>query len=328
MGELIGGVWQRTGFGIDAGTGTLKRPPSIFRSRITPDGTAGEGQRGFKAEAGRYHLYVSLACPWAHRTLIMRNLKGLNDIVSVSVVHWLMGADGWTFNPGPGVIPDTVNGAAKLREIYTLADPACTSRVTVPVLWDRTERTIVSNESSEIIRMFNSAFDHLGAREGDYYPAHLRAEIDDVNGRVYDNLNNGVYKTGFATTQAAYEREVAAVFETLDWLEARLAQRRYLVGGQLTEADIRLLPTLLRFDPVYFGHFKCNLRALVDYPALWAYMRRLFQHPDIRPTVDFRHIKAHYYASHTFLNPSGIVPVGPERDFDAPVDPPAEVGPV
>ncbi|MGV6873206.1 glutathione S-transferase family protein [Pseudochelatococcus sp. B33] len=328
MGELIAGVWQRAGFSIDAETGTLKRPPSIFRSWITPDGTAGQGKRGFKAEAGRYHLYVSLACPWAHRTLIMRNLKGLADIISVSVVHWLMGADGWTFNPGPGVISDTVNGTAKLHEIYTLADPVCTSRVTVPVLWDKKERTIVSNESSEIIRMFNSAFDHLGAREGDYYPAHLRAEIDDVNGRVYDNLNNGVYKTGFATTQAAYEREVAAIFETLDWLEARLAQQRYLVGGQLTEADIRLLPTLLRFDPVYFGHFKCNLRALVDYPALWAYTRRLFQHPDIRPTVDFRHIKSHYYASHTFLNPSGIVPVGPERDFDAPVDPQATFSPV
>ncbi|MGY4623326.1 putative glutathione S-transferase [Bradyrhizobium sp. USDA 4486] len=250
----------------------------------------------------------------------MRQLKGLGDLIGVSVVHWLMLDDGWTFEPGPGVVPDVVNGATKLHELYTLADPSCTSRVTVPVLWDKQEKTIVSNESSEITRMFNSAFDHLGAKAGDYYPDELRAEIDAVNVRVYDNLNNGVYKTGFASTQEAYEREVAAVFDALDWLEDRLATQSYLVGGQLTEADIRLLPTLLRFDPVYFGHFKCNLRALVDYPALWSYTRRLYQHPDIRPTVSFLHIKAHYYGSHNFLNPTGIVPVGPERDFDGIVE--------
>lgn len=323
MGELINGVWQKVDLGADISksadmsNGTIKRRPSIFRDWITPDGDAAEGKRRFKAEAGRYHLYVSLACPWAHRTLIMRQLKGLGDLISVSVVHWLMLDDGWTFEPGLGVVPDVVNGVTKLHELYTLADPACTSRVTVPVLWDKEEKTIVSNESSEIIWMFNSAFDHLGAKAGDYYPDDLRAEIDAVNGRVYDNLNNGVYKTGFARTQEAYEREVVAVFDTLDWLEERLATQPYLVGGQLTEADIRLLPTLLRFDPVYFGHFKCSLRALVDYPALWAYTRRLFQHPEIRPTIDFQHIKGHYYGSHTFLNPSGIVPVGPERDYDA-----------
>ena len=323
MGELIDGAWHKTTMGADVSNralvsnGTIQRPPSIFRDWITRDGVPFGGKRGVEAEAGRYHLYVSLACPWAHRTLIMRNLKGLTDIIGVSVVHWLMLEDGWTFQQGPGVIPDNINGVAKLHELYTLADPTCTSRVTVPVLWDKQRQTIVSNESSEIIRMFNSAFDHLGAKEGDYYPECLQDGIDAVNERVYDNLNNGVYKAGFASTQAAYEREVAAVFETLDWLEARLSKQPYLLGSQFTEADIRLLTTLLRFDPVYFGHFKCNIRALTDYPALWAYTQKLFQHPDIRPTVDLLHIKSHYYASHTFLNPTGIVPVGPEQDFDA-----------
>lgn len=318
MGELVAGVWQKKKLRVDSTTGTIKRPPSVFRNWITPDGVAVGGRRGFKAEKGRYHLYVSLACPWAHRTLVMRSLKGLSDAISLSVVHWLMLEDGWTFDPGPGVIPDTINGVTKLHEIYTLANPDCTSRVSVPVLWDKVERTIVSNESAEIIRMLNSAFDHLGVKEGDYYPAHLRAEIDAVNGRVYDNLNNGVYKAGFARNQAAYEREVAAVFETLDWLEEHLVKHTYLVGGRFTEADIRLFTTLLRFDPVYYGHFKCNRRALAEYPALWNYTRSLFQHPDIRPTVNFQHIKAHYYGSHTWLNPTGIVPVGPDRDFDAP----------
>ena len=320
MGELIGGVWQRTGVQIDPAEGTLRRPPSMFRNWITADGSAPQNSRGFNAESGRYHLYVSLACPWAHRTLIMRNLKGLDDKIGLSVVHWHVGHDGWTFEPGPGVIPDAVNGSSFLHEIYTLADSNCTSRVTVPVLWDKVERTIVSNESSEIIRMFNSAFDHLGAKAGDYYPVPLRDEIDAVNRRIYDSLNNGVYKAGFARTQAAYEREVTAVFATLDWLEARLRGQRYLVGNRLTEADIRLFPTLLRFDPVYFGHFKCNRRPLVDYTSLWGYTKTLFQHPDIRPTVDFDHIKTHYYGSHTWLNPNGIVPVGPERNFDAPAE--------
>jgi putative glutathione S-transferase len=248
----------------------------------------------------------------------MRNLKGLTDLIDISVVHWLMGEDGWTFHPGQGVIPDAVNGATFLHEIYTMSDPAATSRVTVPVLWDKVHRRIVSNESSEILRMFNSAFDDCGAVSGDYYPAGHRDEIDAVNARVYAALNNGVYRAGFAITQAAYEAAVGEVFETLDWLEHRLARQRYLVGGTLTEADIRLFTTLVRFDPVYHGHFKCNLRALVDYPVLWAYTRDLFGHPAIHPTVNFDHIKGHYYGSHPGLNPSGIVPVGPDCNFDFP----------
>ena len=320
MGELVGGQWRPNGFATEITDGAFRRKPSVFRNWLTADGSAPEDARGFKAEPGRYHLYVSLACPWAHRTLIMRNLKGLCGMVGVSVVHWLLGEDGWTFKEGPGVVPDTVNGASLLREIYVLADPACTSRVTTPVLWDTRERTIVSNESSEIIRMFNTAFDALGATPGDYYPAGHRAEIDTVNARVYDTVNNGVYKAGFATSQSAYEAAATAVFETLDWLEARLAAQRHLVGRRLTEADIRLFTTLVRFDPVYFGHFKCNRRALIEYPALWAYVRDLFQHPAFRPTVNFLHIKNHYYGSHRWINPSGIVPIGPDRDFDAPVD--------
>jgi glutathionyl-hydroquinone reductase len=319
MGELIGGQWQRTGLDTVLSNGTLRRPPSVFRDWVTADGSAPERGRGFKAEPGRYHLYVSFACPWAHRTLIMRNLKGLGGLIGVSIVHWLMGEDGWTFQPGPDVVPDTVNHVTKLHEIYTLADPKCTSRATVPILWDEVERTIVSNESADIIRMFNSAFNHLGAKAGDYYPAAERAEIDTINTRIYETLNNGVYKSGFATTQAAYEKSVTAVFDTLDWLEDRLGRQRFLVGGALTEADIRLFTTLVRFDPVYYGHFKCNRQALTDYPALWDYTRALYQHPDIRQTVNFLHIKNHYYMSHPWLNPSGIVPVGPVRDFDAPV---------
>jgi putative glutathione S-transferase len=323
MGELVAGVWQRSSIGSDiaknsrATHGTIERPASVFRNWITASGVGPEVGKGFKAEPGRYHLYVSLACPWAHRTLIMRNLKGLSDMITVSVVHWLMGEESWTFAAGPGVIPDTVNGVEKLHEIYSLADPSCNSRVTVPVLWDKVKKTIVSNESSEIIRMLNSAFNHLGAKEGDYYPECMRDEIDTVNSRVYDNLNNGVYKTGFASTQDAYEREVAAVFETLEWLEDRLSKQPYLMGAQFTEADIRLLPTLLRFDAVYFGHFKCNIRALTSYPALWAYTKKLYLHPDIQPTVDFQHIKGHYYQSHANLNPSGIVPAGLDLTFQA-----------
>jgi putative glutathione S-transferase len=230
-----------------------------------------------------------------------------------------MDEEGWSFADGPGVVPDTVNAAGRLHQIYTLADPGCTSRVTVPVLWDKFEQTIVSNESAEILRMFNSAFDHLGARAGDYYPPSLRDEIDVVNARVYETLNNGVYKSGFAASQCAYEAAVAAVFDTIDWLEARLQHQRYLVGGVLTEADVRLFTTLVRFDAVYFGHFKCNRRTLADFTALWDYTRALYQHPDIRPTVNLAHIKGHYYGSHPWLNPSGVVPVGPDLDFGAPV---------
>ena len=318
MGELVDGVWRHGGFESVLSDGALQRPPSVFRDWVSADGSAPPGARGFESEPGRYHLYVSLACPWAHRTSIMRNLKGLQGMIGISVVHWHMGSDGWTFAPGPGVIPDPIVGADELHGIYTRSDPQCTSRVTVPVLFDTAEMTIVSNESADILRMFNSAFDHLGARQGDYYPAADRGEIEAINARVYDTLNNGVYKAGFATRQAAYEEAVAGVFDTLEWLEARLAQRRYLVGETLTEADVRLFTTLVRFDPVYFGHFKCNRRALADHPALWDYVRALYQHPNIRPTVDFEHIKKHYYGSHPFLNPSGIVPVGPDLEFDAP----------
>ncbi len=313
MGELIGGIWQKSGIESVLAHGELRRPPSVFRDWITASDDA-----PFKAEPGRYHLYVSLACPWAHRTLIMRNLKGLVGMIDISVVHWLMGEDGWTFNAAPGVIPDALNGARFLHEIYTRSDPSCTSRVTVPVLWDKHHQRIVSNESSEILRMFNDAFDGCGAAAGDFYPAELRDEIDGVNDRVYSTLNNGVYRAGFATTQEAYELAVGEVFATLDWLEQRLKRQRYLVGSTLSEADIRLFTTLVRFDPVYHGHFKCNIRALVDYPALWAYTRDLFSHPAIRPTVNFQHIKSHYYRSHPWLNPGGIVPLGPDCDFDFP----------
>jgi glutathionyl-hydroquinone reductase len=313
MGELIDGKWHRTGVDSVLVKGALHRKPSIFRNWITRDGSS-----GFRAEVGRYHLYVSLACPWAHRTLIMRNLKGLQSLIGVSVVHWLMGEDGWTFSPGPGVVPDEINGTHRLYELYVLPDPSVTTRATVPILWDKQRRTVVSNESAEILRMFNSEFDGLGALPGDYYPRELRKEIDAVNDRIYTYLNNGVYRAGFATEQDTYEAACAEVFETLDWLEERLSRQAFLVGEQLTEADIRLFTTLIRFDAVYHGHFKCNRRALIQYPALWDYTRALYQLPAVRPTVDFTHIKRHYYESHPWVNPSGIVPLGPERNFDAP----------
>jgi glutathionyl-hydroquinone reductase len=319
MGELIGGIWQRSDVAAVLSDGVLKRPPSIFRNWIGPHDDHGDrAARAFDAEADRYHLYVSLACPWAHRTIIMRNLKGLAGLVGMSVVHWHMGDEGWTFDPGPNVVPDSLNGATRLHQIYQLADPQCTSRVTIPVLWDKKERTIVSNESADIIRMFNSAFDGVGAKAGDYYPQAQRAEIDKVNSRIYTNLNNGVYAAGFAGSQAAYEAAVEKVFDTLEWLEKRLSDRRFLLGEDLTEADIRLFTTLVRFDPVYFGHFKCNRRPIAGHPSLWRFTRDLYRHPDIRPTVNFQHIKAHYYGSHRWINPSGIVPVGPDLDFDDP----------
>lgn len=321
MGLLINGEWRDQWYDTAATGGRFVRKDAAFRNWITPDGTPGpSGTGGFAAEPGRYHLYVSLACPWAHRTLILRSLKGLQDMVSVSAVHWLMRKDGWTFADGPGVVPDTVNGVRFLREVYTAADPAYTGRVTVPVLWDKQRRTIVSNESSEILRMFSSAFDGVGALPGDYYPTALRPEIDAINARVYDTLNNGVYKAGFATTQAAYEEAVVPLFDTLDWLEAHLATRRFLVGDALTEADIRLFTTLVRFDAVYVGHFKCNLQRLVDYPNLWAYTCDIYQLPGVAGTVNFEHIKRHYYESHATVNPSGVVPLGPVLDFNAPHD--------
>ncbi|HZW48389.1 MAG TPA: glutathione S-transferase family protein, partial [Microvirga sp.] len=276
------------------------------------------GTGGFRAEPGRYHLYVSLACPWAHRTLIMRRLKGLEEMIGLSVVHWRMLEHGWTFEEGPGTIPDPIHGAQYLHQIYTAAEPSYTGRVTVPVLWDRASATIVSNESAEIIRMFNAAFDGIGAKPGDYYPQALRAEIDPLNTRIYDNVNNGVYKAGFATTQHAYDEAVRPLFETLDWLDARLASQRYLCGDILTEADIRLFTTLVRFDPVYVGHFKCNLRRIADYPNLSGYLRDLYQTGGIAETVNLQHIKGHYYESHRNINPTGIVPLGPVMDLDAP----------
>jgi putative glutathione S-transferase len=320
MGRLINGVWQDQEPPVTK-DGQFERQVSAFRNWITPDGRPGPtGQDGFRAVAGRYHLYVSLACPWAHRTLIMRALKGLQDIIPVSVTHWLMAEHGWTFAPGDGVIPDPLYKSRYVYELYARADDEFSGRATVPVLWDQHTQTIVNNESADIIRMFNSAFDMAGARAGDYYPPPLRSDIDTINQRIYDTLNNGVYKSGFATTQAAYEAAVLPLFETLDWLEGRLSQSRFLFGETLTEADIRLFTTLVRFDPVYHGHFKCNIRRIVDYRNLWAYTRDIFQLPGIAETVDLGHIKRHYYMSHRRVNPTGIVPAGPVLDFLVPAD--------
>lgn len=316
MGLLQNGKWVDRWYDTEATKGRFVRATSLFRNWITPDGKPGpSGIGGFEAEPGRYHFYVSYACPWAHRILIFRALKGLEDMISVSVVNWYMGPDGWTFDPADGVVADTVNNATRLHQVYTLADPNYSGRVTVPVLWDKKAGTIVSNESSEIIRMLNTAFDHVGAKRGDYYPMELRAEIKTLNDRVYDTVNNGVYKAGLATTQDAYEEAVTQLFESLDWLEERLIAQRYLTGPVITEADWRLFTTLVRFDPVYVGHFKCNLKRLVDYPSLSAYVRDLYQHPGIAATVQMDHIKNHYYGSHTTINPTGILPIGPEVDF-------------
>jgi glutathionyl-hydroquinone reductase len=318
MGLLIDGKWIAKGHDTAATGGRFVRATTMFRNWITPDGRPGPtGRGGFTAEPGRYHLYVSLACPWAHRTLTFRTLKKLESAISLSVTHWFMGEEGWSFDDGPGVVPDPL-GARRLYEVYLRSGSSYTGRASVPVLWDKARNVIVSNESSEIIRMFNSAFDQVGAATGDFYPAELRDEIDRLNARIYDTVNNGVYRAGFATTQEAYEEAVRPLFATLDMLEERLATRRYLVGERLTEADWRLFTTLVRFDAVYVGHFKCNLRRLVDYPNLWAYTRELYQHLGVAATTDFTHIKRHYYQSHRTINPSGIVPVGPELDFRAP----------
>ncbi len=321
MGLLVDGVWHDEWYDTKSTGGRFVRKDSQFRNWITEDGAPGpSGTGGFAAAAGRYHLYVSLACPWAHRTLIMRRLKGLDATISTSIVDPFMGENGWAFGDSPGTIADSVNGARFLHEVYTRADPHYSGRVTVPVLWDKETATIVSNESSEIIRMFDGAFDHLGAVVGDYYPETLSAGIDEINDLVYDRVNNGVYKSGFATTQEAYEEAVTALFSALDMLEARLSARRYLVGDRLTEADIRLFTTLVRFDAVYVGHFKCNIRRIADYPALSGYLRDIYQTQGIAETVDMVHIKRHYYESHLTINPTGIVPAGPELDFDAPHD--------
>ncbi len=319
MGYLQDGVWQqgRPPTGPD---GAFRRIPSAIRNWVTRDGAPGpSGHGGFAAESGRYHLYVSLACPWAHRTLIFRELKGLAPHVSLDVVHPLLGDDGWTFATDfPGATGDRLLGKRFLREIYLASDPQATGRVTVPVLWDKRKGTIVSNESAEIIRMFNTAFDAITGNTLDFWPEPLRPEIDEVNARVYDGLNNGVYRAGFARSQAAYDEAAEAVFDTLDWLEDRLATRRWLMGDRLTEADWRTATTLFRFDAVYHGHFKCNRRRLVDYPGLWAYARELYQHPGVAATVDFAHITNHYYRSHESINPTRIVPLGPDLDWSAP----------
>ena len=321
MGLLVNGKWQDRWYDTQSRKGRFIRCGAQMRNWITPDGSAGpSGSAGFKAEPDRYHLYVSLACPWANRTLIFRVIKGLEKLITVSVVHWHMDEQGWTFEPGEGVIADNVNHVRYLHQIYTKANPHYSGRVTVPVLWDKRTETIVSNESSEIIRMFNSAFDGIGAIPGDYYPESIRADIDDINYRIYNTVNNGVYKAGFSTTQEAYEEAVLPLFETLHWLEHRLADRRYLMGDDITEADWRLFTTLVRFDPVYVGHFKCNLRRLEDYPNLWAYTRDLYQQPGVAATIDMNHIKRHYYVSHVSVNPTQVVPLGPEIDFTTPHD--------
>jgi len=319
MGLLVDGEWHDRWYDTASTGGRFQRQDSSFRNWVTADGSPGQtGVGGFKAESGRYHLYVSLSCPWACRTLMMRSLKGLSSMIGVSVAHWRMGDQGWSFEDGPGVVPDRVFGARFLHQIYKAAIGNYTGRVTVPVLWDKRSGSIVNNESSEIIRMMSGAFDGIGATPGDYYPFALRAEIDAVNARIYDTVNNGVYRAGLATTQAAYEEAVGPLFESLDWLEDRLARRRYLMGDVLTEADIRLFPTLIRFDTAYYGLFKCNLRRVVDYPNLWGYTRDIYRRPGVAETVDFRHIKGGYYQSLTSVNPSGIVPVGPILDFAAP----------
>ncbi|MEX2450335.1 MAG: glutathione S-transferase family protein [Rhodospirillales bacterium] len=316
MGRLVEGVWHDVWQDTGKTGGRFVRADSVYRNWITADGAPGPtGSGGFEAEAGRYHLYVSWACPWAHRTLIFRKLKGLEDMISLSVTHPFMGKNGWTFRDGDGVIPDTVNGARYLYEVYQKADPAYSGKVTVPTLWDKKKGTIVSNESAEIIRMFNDAFDGIGAAGSDYYPPELRDGIEDLNGRIYETVNNGVYRAGFATTQEAYEEAVRPLFETLDFLDRRLADRRYLMGDRITEADWRLFTTLMRFDSVYAVHFKCSIRRIVDYPHLWGYLRDLYQVPGVAETVNMDHIKRHYYQSHDSINPSGIVPVGPSLDF-------------
>jgi putative glutathione S-transferase len=316
MGQLIDGVWHDIPRDTKSTGGRFVRNDTAFRDWVSADGAS-----GYPAESGRYRLYVSLACPWAHRALIYRALKGLEEALPVSVVDWLMLEKGWEFKRGCGSTGDPIYDADYLHQIYIRAKPGYTGRASVPVLFDMQSETIVSNESSEIIRMLNTEFDAFATRDvPDLYPVALRDEIDEVNARVYDTVNNGVYKSGFATAQDAYDDEVTALFDTLDWLEERLSGQRYLLGERITEADWRLFTTLVRFDPVYHGHFKCNIRRLVDYPNLWGYTRELYQVPHIAETVDLEHIKRHYYESHRHVNPTGIVPKGPAIDFAAPHD--------
>lgn len=318
MGVFVEGVWHDQWYDTGKSKGAFEREPTRFRNWITPDGAAGpSGKGGFPAAAGRYHLYVSLACPWAHRTLIFRKLKKLDGAISVSAVAPFMGSVGWTFDTSDGSSGDTVNGVETMGEIYLKSDAKYSGRVTVPVLWDKQQNTIVNNESAEIIRMLNSAFDAVTDERTDYYPAALRGEIDRVNALVYANINNGVYRAGFATTQEAYEEAFGKLFDALDTVEAILAGHRYLAGPVITEADWRLFTTLIRFDAVYVGHFKCNRKRIADYPNLSNYLRELYQVPGVAETVSLDHIKRHYYGSHRNINPTGIVPVGPELDFAA-----------
>jgi len=325
MSLLVDGDLKEDWFDSEQTDGEFIRKDSQFRNWVTADGKPGPtGHGGYKAEAGRYHLYVSHACPWAHRTLIFRTLKKLEDVISFSVVHPYMGSKGWSFESCPDLHNDEADGDPIydhdfLFKNYAMADPDYSGIVTVPVLWDKKQNTIVNNESSEIIRMLNSGFGDL-ANELDMYPNHLREDIDEINAFIYDNINNGVYKTGFATTQASYESAFSKLFDALDTVEQRLNQQRYLVGNELTEADWRLFTTLLRFDPVYVGHFKCNRRRIADYPNLSNYLRELYQHPGISNTVNMEHIKQHYYTSHPMINPTGIVPLGPDTDLNAPHD--------
>ena len=321
MGLLIDGVWHDQWYDTESTGGEFVRESAQLRDWVSADGAPGpDGQPGIKAEAGRFHLYVCLACPWAHRTLIMRRLKGLDALIDVSHTSPLMGDKGWSYNEAEGSSGDSINGVSFHHELYTLTDPHYTGRVTVPALWDKQRKRIVNNESAELVRMFNSAFDELTGNRLDFYPEFLRQTIDEINADVYDNINNGVYKAGFASDQAVYERHVSALFACLDRLEARLAKHRYLAGAWLTEADIRLFTTLVRFDAVYHGHFKCNLYRIEDYPNLSHYLRELYQWPGVAETVDLDHIQRHYYMSHDTINPNAIVPLGPvlrlDRDHD------------
>lgn len=316
MGLLVEGKWVDQWYDTKSSNGKFVRQDASFRNWITADGSAGPtGSAGYRAESGRYHLYVSMACPWAHRTLIFRELKSLTDHISVDIVHPDMLGDGWTFAHRGAAQGDSLFGSEFAHQIYTRAQPDVTTRVTVPILWDKQTNTIVSNESSEIIRMFNSAFNEITGNDLDFWPKESREAIEQVNERIYSDINNGVYKSGFATTQAAYDDAVTTLFNALDWVEERLETHRYLIGDQLTEADWRLFTTLVRFDSVYVLHFKCNKKRLIDYPNLWAYARELFQYSGVEQTTDFDHIVRHYHFSHETINPNRIIPINPDINW-------------
>lgn len=320
MGQLVKGVWKDEWYDTESQGGEFVRDTAKFRNWVTADGAPGPtGEGGFRAESGRYHLYVSYACPWAHRTLIFRALKGLADHIDISVVHPDMLSDGWEFRTDfPGATGDTLFGSKYMRDIYLRANPQASGRVTVPVLWDRQQNTIVSNESADIIRMFNSAFDEITGNTDNYLPDDLRDRCDALNSRIYDSVNNGVYKAGFATSQDAYDKAVGPLFDSLDWIEGLLAENRYLAGDRVTEADWRLFTTICRFDSVYHTHFKCNRRQIVQYPNLWGWAKELYQWPGVAETVRPDHFNRHYYYSHDMINPNRIIPIGPDIDWSAP----------